>query len=366
MAPYKHTISEWLIPCLLTVTVAGIFIISDSNFGRTSPPFESILSQEVEFPTPEYIPMRDNFSDRELLLEAGRVVDAPLGTGLKARIAFLFIVRDDIPHELVWRRFFQGHDDEYSLYVHANPGHLYPSGSLFAGREVPSQPCPRFSRGIVDAFRRLLAHALLDPRYHNAWFVNVCESAVPIRSFAFTYQYLTTSAVSFVESFYPVARYHGWETLPEFNKTELRKGELWMALRRAHAGVVIRDREVYGGFLGRCTQQRMCTWDEEYVQTLLHLRDERGIAKRTVTYVNWTQPHGGSPKVLQSIVSVVKELQARSWDTDGERHDTAFDNTTFACEHDGRAPAPCFLFASKIAAGATSALLAFSSLELGY
>jgi hypothetical protein len=171
-----------------------------------------------------------------------------------------------------------------------------------------------------------------------------------------------TSAVSYVESFHPVERYHHWETLPEFNKSELRKGELWMALRREHAGVVIRDREIYGGFLAKCTVD-VCTWDEEYVQTLLHLRDKRGIAERTVMYVNWSQPHGGTPKFLHPTEWVVKEVQGRTWDTDGERHDTALDNTTFACAHNGVSPAPCFLFARKFA---RSAHLAISSLDLGY
>lgn len=356
MASVKFTIY------VLTTMISGIFVISFTNFGRTSPIFDSLLPQKFKFPwAPEtYNPMLDNLTDGELLQRAGRVVD--VAPRRDARIAFLFIVRTDIPHELLWRRFFQNHDEKYSLYVHSStPGHIYPNGSLFAGKEVPGQRCPRFSRGIVDAFRRLLAHALLDPRYHNAWFVNLCESTIPIRSFAFTYQYLMESSVSFVESFYPVARYQGWETLPQFNKTELRKGELWMALRREHAGLVVRDTEIYGGFVAKCTHGRMCTWDEEYVQTLLHLRDGEGIAKRTVMYVNWTQPHGGSPKVLKA--RVVRELQAREWDGDGERHDTAFDDTTYACEHNGVAPAPCFLFARKFAAGATRALLAF---DLGY
>lgn len=151
-------------------------------------------------------------------------------------------------------------------------------------------------------------------------------------------------------------------------RQELRKGELWMALRREHAGVVIRDREIYEGFMAKCRRgdkwTGLCTWDEEYVQTLLHLRDKGGIAERTVMYVNWSQPHGGSPSFLQSTERVVKEVQGMMWDTDGERHDTALHNTTFACAHNGVSPAPCFLFARKFA---TSAHLAIPSLDpVGY
>lgn len=215
----KLSLSQWLFPCIMTLSIAAaIMALSVLNFDDCSRlTYESLLGKSSEFPPPQYSPMRDNFADSELLQRAGSVVErAVLQT---PRIAFLFLVRGDIPHEPLWRRFFQSHEHQYSLYVHASPGHRYPNESLFNGKEVPSQPCPRFSRAMVDAFRRLLAHAVLDPRYHNAWFVNVCESTIPIRSFAFTYQYLMTSAVSYVESFHPVERYHRWETLPAFNKT---------------------------------------------------------------------------------------------------------------------------------------------------
>lgn len=337
-------------PCLALRNSSAVAIESQA------PEEANILSQHsiVDYKPKKYL------TDAHLLLDAA---DARPRGGAP-RIAFLFIVRGEIPHEPLWRRFFHTHEEKYSLYVHAAPGHVYPDGSLFEGREIPSEDCPRFSRGIVDALRRLLAHALLDPRYNNAWFVNVCESTVPIRSFPFAYEYLTRSNVSFVESFYPNSNYHNWETLPEFNASELRKGELWMALHRDHARVVVSDTEIYFKFLARCTW--WCTWDEQYVQTLLHLRDGAGIAERTVMYVNWRTPHGGSPNQLSATVSVVKDVQSRVRDTDGERHDTAFDNTTYACAHNGVAPSPCFLFARKFGSDETKSLLSLQPQELGY
>lgn len=317
----------------------------------------SILNEEER----GYTPMK-YLTDAQLLEDA---TDAPRSRGgATPRIAFLFIVRGDIPHEPLWKRFFQGHEEKYSIYVHAAPGHVYPEGSLFQGRQIPSKHCPRFSRGIIDALRRLLSHALLDPRYNNVWFVNVCESSIPIRAFSFAYAYLMKSNVSFVESFYPVSRYHSWETLPEFRAMDLRKGELWMALRREHAKIVVSDTEIYFTFLARCTW--WCTWDEQYVQTLLHLRDAGGIAERTVMYVNWTVPHTGSPNPLSPTAGVIKDLQLRTRDTDGERHDTAFDNTTYECVHNGVAPSPCFLFARKFTSSETKSLLSLKPQDLGY
>jgi len=142
-------------------------------------------------------------TDAQLLQEGYDAVAAPG----PPRIAFLFIVRGEIPHEPLWKRFLEGHEGKYSLYVHAAPGFEFPENSMFRGNEVPSKPCPRFSRGIVDALRRLMAYALLDPRYNNRWFVNACEATIPLRAFPFVFGYLATSPVSFVESFFPNERY---------------------------------------------------------------------------------------------------------------------------------------------------------------
>jgi len=180
-------------------------------------------------------------TDVQLLQEAA---DAPQVIAGAPRIAFLFIVRGAIPHEPLWKRFFHEHEERYALYVHAAPGYVYPRGSIFEGREVPSKSCARYSRSIIDALRRLISYAMLDTRYNNVWFVNVCESSIPIRGFSFVYNYLKSSKVSFVESFFPVARYHSWNTSPEFRPSELRKGELWMALRREHAQIVEAEEHV--------------------------------------------------------------------------------------------------------------------------
>ena len=366
-------VSQWLGIFTVAVILAGIISIVSSfadflNVSNLTMPASSITlinSSVVEAKGCNLSKFVLDYKPKKYLTDAQLLVDATdacprAGT---PRIAFLFIVRGDIPHEPVWRRFFKNQEEKYSLYAHATPGYVFPNGSLFEGREIPSLHSPRFSRGIVDALRRLLAQALLDPRYNNAWFVNACETTVPIRGFPFAYEYLMRSHVSFVESFFPDKNYQNkWDTLPEFNASELRKGELWMALHRDHARVVVSDTEIYFAFTARCTL--WCTWDEQYVQTLLHLRVGRGIAERTVMYVNWTGPHDSSPNWL--LATKIKDLQSRTRDTDGERHDTAFDNTTYACQHNGVAPSPCFLFARKFDSSQTKALLSLEPQELGY
>jgi hypothetical protein len=57
------------------------------------------------------------------------------------KIAFLFLVRGELPLRPLWDRFFKGHEGLYSIYVHATPGYngSAPPESPFYGRMIPSQ-----------------------------------------------------------------------------------------------------------------------------------------------------------------------------------------------------------------------------------
>lgn len=267
------------------------------------------------------------------------------------KIAFLFIVRGEVPFEPLWRRFFQGHEDRHSIYVHATPGYRFPSSSLFFGKEIPgSKPVARLSASLANAMRRLFAVALLDPEHHNAWFVNLCEATVPLRSFEYTHRYLMGSHHSFIQAFSPVQRYHDWfHAEPAFPQSQLRKGELWMALRRKHAVAVLQDCAIYAQFKAECS--RMCGFDEQYFATLLQLRDPAGIANRTVMFVDWAFRHTSSPRAFGAgsvNASMLDGMASLMADGVGMQHDTGVENGTVLCRYNGVVSgAPCFLFARK-------------------
>lgn len=306
-------------------------------------------------------------TDAELLENAHAAAAVPRQAGAPPRVAFLFIVRGEMPHEPLWRRFFEGHESHYSIYVHATPGFRYPEDSVFRGREIPSKPVERLSGSLVDAMRRLIANAILDVAMSNEWFVLLCESTIPIRPLPVVYKYLMASKASFVESFRPVERYESWTTLPEFPISSLRKGELWMALHRRHAKVVVGEWSLYFKFVADC--RWMCAPDEQYIQTMLHIKDPTGIANRTIMYVDWTHPHTSSPFTYDvGTVSpkLIKKLQELRVDSAGARHDTAFDNASLPCVDAGGKSIPCFLFARKFASGGADVLQKIPPQLLGY
>lgn len=149
--------------------------------------------------------------DSELLHAAQDAATLPLAQG-KPKVAFLFILRQKIPLEPLWERFFAGADeDSFSIYTHPSWWvDEFPETSLFHNRSIATKEVKRFDISLVDVVRRLLAFALLDSDRSNMWFVLVSEACIPVRSFPFVYDYLMNSTTSFVDSFSPLQRYCFW------------------------------------------------------------------------------------------------------------------------------------------------------------
>jgi hypothetical protein len=89
-----------------------------------------------------------NMTDEELLWRASmapRMKSQPKHV-IAPKIAFLFLVRGDLPLRPLWDKFFEGHEELYSIYVHASPDYAGspPPDSPFYGRMIPSQVPTRF------------------------------------------------------------------------------------------------------------------------------------------------------------------------------------------------------------------------------
>ncbi|KAJ1420137.1 Glycosyl transferase, family 14 [Sesbania bispinosa] len=131
------------------------------------------------------------------------------------KVAFLFLTPGSLPFEKLWHMFFQGHEGKFSIYIHASkekPAHV---SRYFVGREIHSEPVSWGGFSMVEAEKRLLANALLDP--DNQHFVLLSESCIPLRHFEFVYNYLLFSNVSFIEWYIE-------HMLPEVEQKDFQKG----------------------------------------------------------------------------------------------------------------------------------------------
>ncbi|CAM6060179.1 unnamed protein product [Sphagnum tenellum] len=298
--------------------------------------------------------LQANASDEEVMCAAHRTAMQPLAPGTP-RVAFLFMVRGPIPFEPLWAKFFKGNEERYSIYVHAaNSNHSYHNNSIFYQRQIPSKPLGRLAASMPEAQRRLLAYALLDNTVPNAWFSLVCETAIPIRSFGFVYSYLMKSELSFVEAFFAWEWWRqGWTTEnPQLRDDLMRKGEAWFSVHRRHAGLIAGDFFVFPKFKEHWRLGGISA--EIYLPTLLNIIDPLGIANRSTTYVNWTDPETGSHPIMYSRANLTTNLfvtiQNQTRNTDGMYAQTSrylgWDNEE-SCVYNGVANSSCWLFARK-------------------
>ncbi|PPR93704.1 hypothetical protein GOBAR_AA26973 [Gossypium barbadense] len=213
------------------------------------------LYQSPSFPARE-------LSDEETISQVviKEILNTPPIQSADSKIAFLFLTPGTLPFELLWDKFLRGHEGRFSVYVHASrekPGH---TSQYFIDRDIHSENCLLRSSyhmqvdwgkiSMVDAERRLLAHALLDP--DNLQFVLLSDSFVDLGP-------------------HGTGRYSE-HMMPEVEKVAFRKGSQWFSMKRQHAIIVMADSLYYSKFRLYCK-----------------MIDPGGIANRSVTYVDWSE-----------------------------------------------------------------------------
>ncbi|XP_078435206.1 core-2/I-branching beta-1,6-N-acetylglucosaminyltransferase family protein [Wolffia australiana] len=293
--------------------------------------------------------LKHNMSDDELFWRASM---APRKSKYPykrmPKVAFLFLTRRNLPLAPLWERFFRGHEDRFSVYVHSLPGHRLnvTRSSPFFRREIPSQTVAWGSVSLLDAERRLLANALLD--FSNERFVLLSESCIPVFNFPTVYQYLTTSMNSFVESYDDPSqrgrgRYHR-RMFPTIKLFQWRKGSEWFELNRKLAVDIIADVKYYSVFAKHCRPS--CYPDEHYIPTYLNMFHGDMNSNRTITWVDWSRggPHPaqlGRENITESFIQSI------------------INNGTI-CTHNSVPTSVCFLFARKFSPSSLGPLLRIS------
>ncbi|KAL1818120.1 hypothetical protein DCAR_0522646 [Daucus carota subsp. sativus] len=281
------------------------------------------------------------------------ILNTPQAISKNPKIAFMFLIPDALPFEKLWDEFFQGHEDRFSVYVHASKGKPVHTSRFFLDRDIRSEKVVWGRISMIDAERRLLANALKDP--DNQHFVLLSDSCVPLRDFDYVYNYLMYTNVSYIDKFrdpgpHGSGRYSE-HMLPEVEKKDFHKGSQWFTMKRQHALIITADSLYYTLFRDFCKPgmegDKNCYSDEHYLPTFFHMLDPAGIANWSVTHVDWSEGkwHPKSYKaddvsmeLVKNITSITenvhmtsdekKEIQIRPCLWNGERR-------------------PCYLFARK-------------------
>ncbi|TYJ24758.1 hypothetical protein E1A91_A07G000900v1 [Gossypium mustelinum] len=259
------------------------------------------------------------FTARELSDEETRshvvfreILNTPPIQSKNPKIAFLFLTPGTLHFEPLWDKFFRGHEDRFSVYVHASREKPVHTSHYFIGRDIHRETVLKRKEGkkkkklskdgrvvwgkfsMVDIERRLLARSLLDP--DNQQFLLLSDSCVPLHNFDYVYNYLMLTNVSFIDCFVDLGPHgtgrYSERMMPEVEKNAFRKGSQWFSMKRQHAIIVMADNLYYRKFKNYCKPHmdgRNCYSDEHYLPTFFNMIDPSGVANRSVTYVDWSE-----------------------------------------------------------------------------
>ncbi|KAJ1703267.1 hypothetical protein LUZ63_003046 [Rhynchospora breviuscula] len=265
------------------------------------------------------------------------------------KVAFMFLTKGPLHLGPIWEKFFKGHEDLFSIYVHAPPGYRLnvSEDSVFYGRQIPSGEVSWGSITLLDAEKRLLANALLD--FQNERFVLISESCIPVFNFQMVYNYLMNSGHSFVDSFdenTPQGRgRYSRHMFPDIRLYQWRKGSQWFEASRKLAVSVVGETRYYEIFKKFCLPS--CYPDEHYIPTYVNMFFGEVNANRSVTWVDWSRggPHPATYGGSDITAGFIRAIR---------------DNGTF-CMYNSNPTSVCFLFARKFAPSALQPLLNLSS-----
>ncbi|XP_068637681.1 glycosyltransferase BC10-like [Aristolochia californica] len=302
------------------------------------------------------------------------------------KIAFLFIARNRIMLDVVWDAFFQGHEDQFSIYVHSRPGFLLTKATTrsayFYDRQLnDSIQVDWGEASMLEAERILLKAALNDPL--NERFAFVSDSCIPLYNFRYTYNYIMSTSTSFLDSFADTkeGRYNP-KMHPIIPVQNWRKGSQWAVLIRKHAAVIVEDETVYQMFQRHCRRRSLpefwrdkafavdpskehnCIPDEHYVQTLLAQKGLEGeITRRSLTHTSWDLSsskdrerrgwHPATYKLSDATPILIQNIKG----IDNIYYETEYRREW--CSSKGRSSS-CFLFARKFTRPAALHLLNMS------
>ncbi|XP_077238520.1 glycosyltransferase BC10-like [Tasmannia lanceolata] len=280
------------------------------------------------------------------------ILNAPSLHPKNPKIAFMFLTPGSLPFEKLWEKFLLGHEERFSIYVHASREKSEHMSPLFVNRDIHSNKVAWGQISMVDAEKRLLANALLDP--DNQHFVLLSDSCVPLHNFDYVYNYLMDTNVSFIDCFddpgpHGTGRYSD-HLRPEVEKKDFRKGAQWFSMKRQHALIVLADSLYYGKFKNFCkpdVKGRNCYADEHYLPTLFHMVDPNGIANWSVTHVDWSEGKW-HPKAYRAQ-DVTFELLKNITSIDESTHVSSNKKKVVQqrpCLWNGM-KRPCYLFARK-------------------
>ena len=216
------------------------------------------------------------------------------------KIAFCFLIYDEILNEEIWNEFFKNVDtNKYSIYIHykVNKPLKYFEKYKLSQSNILLTKYSDIS--LVYAHRRLFEEAYLDT--NNYKFINVSQSCIPVKTFNRIYDKLTNDNNSYFnicphKASFPRAN----DALRFLPKEKIYKSHEWFIVNREHVKLFIdkKDEERYFENVGAPEEHHFITLiKNNVIDNIIYTND---IAEGATTFTNW-KGQDDSPKTYTSI-----------------------------------------------------------------
>ena len=167
------------------------------------------------------------------------------------KIAFMFLIYDEINHENLWKLFFNNIDsNKYNIYIHYKD---YKKSDFFDKYKLKTIiPTAYGNISLVKAHNILLREALKDK--NNTNFILLSNSCIPLKNFNYIYNKLNPNY-----SYYNIAINlmisRNMQAFNYIKNYEFKKASQWSILNRFHANILVNDENKYINWFINCPDE---------------------------------------------------------------------------------------------------------------
>jgi hypothetical protein len=199
------------------------------------------------------------------------------------KIAFIFLIYDEINHEDLWKLFFNNIDpNKYNIYIHYK---YYKKSNFFDKYKLKTIiPTAYGDISLVKAHNILLREALKD--INNTNFILLSNSCIPLKNFNYIYEKLNPNY-----SYYNMASetnyFRNTQAFNYIDTIYFKKASQWSILNRSHANILVNDENKYINWFINCPDEH------SHISYLYYKKLDNEIIKTydanydATTYIMW-------------------------------------------------------------------------------
>jgi hypothetical protein len=209
------------------------------------------------------------------------------------KIAFLFLTITDVNFPNIWNKYFEGHNDKYSIYIHPK----YPEQVTWYKDRIIENVQETGWGFIVKAYRELLKEAFKDK--DNYKFITISDTCIPIQSFDNFYKAVTEDERSWIKLM----------VITEYKKKAILQNSSGNFIH--HYARFCLNRDHVSTILDKTTEldffEKMHIGDEYFLSVLYPLKNFRDFA---VTYDDWDYTKDLYKKIKLKIKKLYEEQES--------------------------------------------------------